>query len=396
MWYMVLGLLTLVYLVINNVMPSGSDIEVYLIRPLLWILLAIITYVIANNEGLQILKFKKIRRWSLGQSPIHAGLLLGGFQVSLLIIVGIFTEFGKSPYSFAPIDLLRNAFFVVSLLVGMEVSRAYLIKKTTTISRKYTTIILVTFTFIYMFFYIEPGQFSALSSNNPASMLEFAGSVFVTALAVNLLASYLSYLGGATASMGYMGTLLVFQWFSPILPNPHWTILALIGTIAPAIGFVVLQGTLDPFIEKKRGHRTKKSSSGHGWTIIAVFSLIMVFFSYGFLGVEPTVIYSGSMQPTYEVGDIVIVDEVEIKSISEGDVIQFVRDNVTVLHRVVEISQSDTDTVFITKGDANKEPDFDPVASNQILGKAIYNIPKIGWIQIYVKEFFRAVISPIR
>jgi signal peptidase len=395
MWYIVLGLLAAIYLTLNYVL-TGGFFEVYIIRPMLWIILAIVTFIIAHSEGLSILKFKKILRWNLGRTPVHAGLLLGGFQVALLIIVGLFFNFGESPYSFAPTSIITNIFFIGSLLVGTELSRAYIIKKATTSTRRYTTLILLFTTIIYMFILIKPSDFAVLDFSDPQAALEFAGAVIVTALAMNLLASYLSYLGGATAAIGYMGTILAFEWFSPILPDPHWTILAMIGTIAPAIGFVVLQNSIQPFIEKKRKHRFKRKASGHSWTIIAVFTLVMVFFSYGYLGVEPTVIYSGSMRPEFEVGDIVIVDDIKVELIKEGDIIQYVRDNVTILHRVVEISEKDNKIEFITKGDANAKPDSELVVAEQITGKAIFTIPKIGWIQIYVKEFFRALVSPFR
>ena len=109
MWYIVLGLLAAIYLTLNYVL-TGGFFEVYIIRPLLWILLAIVTFIIAHSEGLSILKFKKILRWNLGRTPVHAGLLLGGFQVALLIIVGLFFNFGESPYSFALTSIITNIF----------------------------------------------------------------------------------------------------------------------------------------------------------------------------------------------------------------------------------------------------------------------------------------------
>jgi len=395
MWYIVLGLITAIYILLNFIIPSGGMFESYVIRPLLWVFLAIITYKLAQNEGLNILKFKKIRRWYLGRTPIHAGLLLGGFHVAVLIIVGILFGFGKSPYSQTPFYILINAFFIGSFLVGTEISRAYFIKKATTNSRRYTTLILVVTTLLYMFIRLTPEDFSALNFNTPELALEFLGSVLVTSLAMNLLASYLSYLGGATAAMGYMGTLLAFEWFSPILPDPHWTILALVGTIAPAIGFIVLQDSIQPFTEKKGLHkRRRKQGSEHGWTIVAIFTVIIVFFSYGYLGVEPTVIYSGSMRPEFDVGDMVIVDDIKIQDIKENDVIQFIRDNATVLHRVIDIYEENGGSYFIVKGDANDKPDSEPVFEGQITGKAIFTIPKIGWFQIYAKEMFRKIVSP--
>ena len=103
------------------------------------------------------------------------------------------------------------------------------------------------------------------------------------------------------------------------------------------------------------------------------------------------------MSPAFEVGDIVLVDEIEIEDIQEGDIIQYVGfDNSTVLHRVVDIYEENGETLFSTKGDANPSPDFNPITSNRILGKVVFTIPKLGWIQIYFKSLLQQIGIPIK
>jgi len=176
---------------------------------------------------------------NLGNSPAQAGLLIAGFQISLLVIIGLFTGFGTSPYSFTPLSIILNIFFVSTVLIGTELSRAYLIKRGLR-SRRYTSSIIVLTTFLFVFIQITPNQLIGLTFARPDLLFEFIGKILITSITINLLASYLSYIGGATASIAYLGTLYAFEWFSPFLPNPHWTILALIGTIVPAIGFILV------------------------------------------------------------------------------------------------------------------------------------------------------------
>lgn len=398
MWYIILAIITGIYLLFNILMPTGDMFQAYILRPIIWISLAITTFLISRNEGVNILKFKKVRKWNLGKTPLQAGLMLGGFHVSLLIIIGILFGFGKSPYSFTPTAIATNLFYVASILFGIELSRAYLVKKGTSKTRKYTTLILVLITLLFMFIRITPNELSVLNFSQPELALEFIGATMITMLGISLLATYLSYLGGASASLGYMGVLLCFEWFSPILPNPHWTMLAFVGTIAPAIGYALLQDSIQPFVKNRKNqhNRKRKSSNGQGWTIVAVFTLIIVFFSYGYLGVEPTVIYSGSMQPNYQVGDIALINEVEIDEIQVGDVIQFYRDNTTYMHRVVEIYENENgEKMFIVQGDANDDPDSEHVNVNYVIGKSVFNIPKIGWVQIYANQLLRKVPRPV-
>ena len=43
---------------------------------------------------------------------------------------------------------------------------------------------------------------------------------------------------------------------------------------------------------------------------------------------------------------------------------------------------------FITKGDNNNDADSDPVIPQNVIGKIVFNVPKIGWLAIIVKGFF--------
>ncbi|MBE3139479.1 MAG: hypothetical protein IMZ53_02745, partial [Thermoplasmata archaeon] len=149
MWYIILGLLAILYVLLNSIVPQQGTIGTYLLGPSLWILLAFICLFVAYKEDLSIIKFSRVRRWYLGNSPTQAGLLIGGFQVALLIIVGLFAGFGNSPYSFTPLSILINILFVSSLLIGTEVSRAYLIKRGTH-TKKYTTLVLGLTTLLYV------------------------------------------------------------------------------------------------------------------------------------------------------------------------------------------------------------------------------------------------------
>ena len=393
MWFVILALIIAFYLIQFTVLPSFGTIGSNIIRPLMWISLALITLFFANKDGLNIWKFKKLRRWPIGSSPFHTGILMGGFQISLLIIVGLFAGFGKSPYSFTPTHIGLNLFFVASILLGTELSRAYLIKKGSKKRQQNLTLILVTL--IFLFIQISPDRFGLFAFTDLALSLEFVGKTVITALSISLLASYLSYLGGATASIAYIGTLAIFEWFSPILPNPHWTISALVGTIAPAIGYIIIQ-TSSQTPKQIRKERRRKQSGGYGWTIAAIFCLLIVFFSFGYLGVKPTVIYSGSMQPSLDIGDIAIVEKIDSDELKEGDIIQYINQrNDTIMHRLVLIENIEGEKIFTTKGDANEFPDSPPIKDQRILGKSIFTIPKLGLVQIYVRNFLKSINIPI-
>lgn len=245
---------------------------------------------------------------------------------------------------------------------------------------------------------LSPNELLALNINDPVVLTKFIGGTIIPLLALSLFASYLAYLGGALPAIGYMGLLQAFEWFSPVLPNLDWALAALIATIAPAIGFIIIQNSIQ--LSQKptsKRNRVKKTDPALSWTAVAIVCVFIVFFSTGFFGVQPTVIYSGSMRPGIDVGDIVIISKVPIEEIHEGDIIQYKTANSTIpiVHRVYNISYNGDIKLYITKGDANNEPDINPVLPEQIVGKAVFNIPKLGWVPITLKNIFGEIISSI-
>lgn len=80
---------------------------------------------------------------------------------------------------------------------------------------------------------------------------------------------------------------------------------------------------------------------------------------------------TGSMANTIEIGDVVIVELT--KEVSENDIIVYKDENSFVTHRLIKKN----DNELIAKGDANNSEDK-PITSEQILGKVIYIVPKIG------------------
>ena len=396
MWYIILGLLIAIYVSINLVLPGTVDgvIEAYIIRPILWITLAVVTYFIAKQEGLNIWNFKKIRRWQIGQSPFHAGLLIGGFQVSLLILAGLLAGFGNSPNVITLESFFIFLVYILSALLGIELCRAYFIKKGTGVRRNITFSIALTAIF-FMFIQIRLVEVATLNVAEPMLVVKFIGETIIPLLAMSLFASYLAYYGGALPAIGYLVILRAFETYSPILPDLDWLVTALIGVIAPTIGFLLIQQSIQETNRHLKLTRKlkKKRDPTLTWVAVALACLIFIFFSFGYFGVQPTVINSGSMRPALDTGDIVVLAEVPLDEINEGDIIQYEMNNFSTVHRVYEIRgmTEENPLMFITKGDANDQPDAEPINPEQITGKAVFTIPKLGWIPLVIKELINKI-----
>ena len=117
------------------------------------------------------------------------------------------------------------------------------------------------------------------------------------------------------------------------------------------------------------------------FAIIAIFGVVQInlqdkdyvnIFGYSVLSTE-----TGSMAPTIEKGDIVIIkigDEIR-----ENDIITYKKNNVLITHRIMNI---DGDTI-IAKGDYNNTED-EPITKSQVIGKSVFIVHNV---EIWKKVF---------
>jgi signal peptidase len=105
-------------------------------------------------------------------------------------------------------------------------------------------------------------------------------------------------------------------------------------------------------------------------------------------------VLSGSMEPAIPVGGIVVIKPVDPETLRIGDVICFrLSEPTSITHRIINI----TDEGFITKGDANEDPDQWIVKKENVIGKAVFTIPYIGYIGYFVRTpigFILLIVIP--
>lgn len=123
-------------------------------------------------------------------------------------------------------------------------------------------------------------------------------------------------------------------------------------------------------------------------TLIVIIVITFAFLLVGIkiFGVEIYSVLSGSMEPTYKVGSVIYVKDVEPNDLKIGDPITFkLTDNTIATHRIIEIKEENNQKKFYTQGDANKLPDENPVLGNEIIGKPIFTIPFLGYIAHFMQ-----------
>ncbi|WAA11836.1 signal peptidase I SipW [Fervidibacillus halotolerans] len=128
----------------------------------------------------------------------------------------------------------------------------------------------------------------------------------------------------------------------------------------------------------------------YGLLIATLIMLTVIVISSRASGGEPElfgyqlkIVLSGSMEPTFDTGSIIIVKKLEDPTVvKEGDIITFVYEgNQIVTHRIVDVLNQSGKVFYQTKGDNNEDPDSNLVISDNVLAKYTgMTIPYVGYL----------------
>jgi signal peptidase len=345
----------------------------YILKPVLWLGLIFIVYIFPKVHSKGKLRLKSFINWWAFNFAI--------IFIAASVVGGFLNGFGKSPYSHTLKGMALNILLVGSAVMGREIIRSYLVNSLCK-NENYIIFILVS-----LFFAIASISFSSFFKfNRFQDVVKFSAQYFAPEFSKSLLATYLAFLGGAVPSIIYIGTIEAVNWLSPILPNLRWITTAFIGVLCPMFSFITLQSM---YIQESRQKviSDEKEESVFGWIITTVASIGIIWFSVGVFPIYPSVIATGSMEPTIKPGDVILVKKnIDRMKLNIGDVIQFKSDNVLISHRIIENLEVDGERSYKTKGDNNSIIDSKFVKPEQVRGTIVKIVPKIGWPTLLLKS----------
>ena len=382
-WVVVLSLVCLVYAATFYILPGriSGVLAAQLVVPGLWLMVAGATFFLARREGKGHLVFTKKLLW--------IGVLVGTFQIAVFVIAGLFLGFGNSPYASNVTGMLTNLFIVSSVLVGMEFSRAYLMS---VLGKKKLMLTLGFLAVIFALLLLAPTRFTSLS--NPEDVMQLTGRFILPDISESLLATFLALLGGPIAAIAYRGVLTIFEWYSPILPDLPWLATGFVGTASAMLGFLIVQGMYLPAEAAEEAPTAAPAKTkGRLWvrivgtavTIVMLIVLVLVVaLNVSFLGYKSTAVITGSMSPAINEGDVVVTKVVPLEELAVGDVIKYHRNGIDIIHRIMDIKVGGEGILITTKGDANQSIDRPGPSPQEIDGKVINRIPKIGSLTLWL------------
>jgi len=317
----------------------------------------------------------------LRATVISLAFIFALFHLLCFIVVGLLTSFGKNMLDLSPGGIAMNLASLFAALFGGEMCRSFLING---LSGKKPNRSIICFSIIFALFSMPLGSIKSLSGS--LDILDYMTGTVFPQLTQSIAASFLVYLSGPVPSIIYLGIIRLFNYISPYIPNPTEIPRLLFNVLFPPLCICI---TLKIYAkEASEFERTDHNKTNvFGWVTVSALSVAIVWFAVGVFPIFPSVVLTGSMEPDIMPGDIVIVDKVGGSSINVGDVVMYYsEDGIYITHRVIEKSELEGVEQFVTKGDNNPCADQKSVSSEQIQGRIIATIPKLGKPALYLRS----------
>lgn len=344
-----------------------------IVRPLLWGAFLILLAYVSNNRKL-VYPYKKQVTYMVIVSAIANFVIYFTF--------GYITGFANNPFDTSALGLLLNFIYYIPVIVVKEIVRSILLENINS-ERAIRYILLIALVFTISDVETYSILFTLETLNE---WVEFIFRTMFVNLCLNLYFTYNAYYSSFIGNIIYRIIPVIFMLFLPFLPNIPWALAVIVDVIIPFVFFFIIDRYVSCRDYKDIEYKKLKI---HYEIFLVPFALIVVFciFGLGYLKVVPVAIATDSMVPEFKRGDAVVIDKKFDDKIKVGDIIQYRLENITIIHRVIEIKNDNGKRVYITKGDNNNSVDIYPVKESQILGKLKFVIPNLGYPSLWINEW---------
>lgn len=289
----------------------------------------------------------------------------------------LFVDIGKNPYSFTVKGIVTNLYIYILPIIAKEYTRFKLINN---VYEKDKSFIAIVVTCIYIF--VDIGRVDITSSYN---IIKLVFSDLIPTIFINILCTYIAMNRAFKPACFYRAITYLFWLVSPFLPKVTWLITTFVDTTVPIILFIYIR-----YLKKKNDIKKDKKqtqvSDPRSIIPVAVCVILMLWFGTGVFAIRPVAIATGSMEKTLMVGDVVILKKCTAEDLDVGDIVQYQKDDFTVIHRVISKYYEDGKCFLITKGDNNQVEDFLPVSEEQVIAKEIFSIRYIGLPAVWLNN----------
>lgn len=314
-----------------------------------------------------------------------AAILLIGARV---VTAAFFGSFSTSPYDHSIMGLFRNLIGQFPVLFVREAFRSEILFRVFHMRRGWKRGLLAAF-ITACFISVELNYAKLASMQELKTFVIYLFEVILPLVMEHIFLSVLDLYGSCRSGFCYAALLTAFEWYFPVLPNVNWLAETVYALILPAL-FLMQAVDRGEILQGKR-RRTAAGRKGQitGYISLA-FCVGIIWFFAGVFPVYPSVVLTGSMQPVFDPGDMVLIEKIsseeQLQDLKAGDVINFKRDEINISHRILQVIEEDGGYCFQTKGDNNSSEDVRLVKPEEVRGIIHHRIPHAGLLILWLKS----------
>ena len=216
--------------------------------------------------------------------------------------------------------------------------------------------------------------------------LNIVGFVLFASVACNLLYNYICARFGHKPIIVYRLLTVLYAYIIPIIPDVYIFFRSFLRMVFPYVIYMTLEYTYAKS-NFAIAYKDKQKNILGTTCMLAITTLIIMLvscqFKYGIL-----VIGSSSMAGHINKGDAIIYERYDGGLINKDEVIVFKRDNIKVIHRVIDVRVVNDEYRYYTKGDANMQRDDGYVTAKDIIGTTDLRIKYIGYPSLWLRDIF--------
>ncbi|CDA80090.1 peptidase S26B signal peptidase [Clostridium sp. CAG:594] len=297
--------------------------------------------------------------------------------------LGLFSGFVKSSYSLSFINIIKNTFPVIVLILISELMRYVLFNKT---KRNLPCLIIGCLLFVMVDVNTMVHIYDVKTALGITKMICL---VVFPSITKNIFLTYLTMKVGYKNGIIYRLITEISTYLLPIFPDFGEYINVLLKTVLPIAIMARLNNMFNYYSVRKIKDSRYNSRKLVLYSFITFALLTIVLLTSGLFTYQALTIGSGSMSPAIEKGDVIILKSMkneEARKIKKGDVLVYNHDNKIIVHRVIKKSNNGETISFKTKGDYNNAKDSWIVKQEDVIGIVKFRIRWVGMPTVALNE----------
>ncbi len=329
------------------------------------------------------LGIRKYKSTNMSKNIFRITIFYIGLAFVIMYGLGFIVGFLKNAYSRTFIAILDNILAPIIVIILTEVFR-YVVLNANQDKKIYAffyTSILIVFelavsvrTFYFNDFSLLFGQFA---------------TVILPVIIKNAVLTYVCYYAGYRVPLLYRLIVDLYVFLVPIVPDIGDYLHSMIFIALPSLIYIASFALVDEKIDQPQYIFSKDNFSV--WDIpLAAFVLMVAALISGFFPFYMIGVGSDSMSPKVNKGDAVILKKVHNETLEKNDIIAYKKGKKLIVHRIVEVTESNNQVAYITKGDANNAPDPNVVQQKQVQGIVKIRIPYIAYPTVWLSDYFNS------